>query len=287
MAKDIRPRSWITVTCLSFVLVATLGCETNIGGGDVDGGGGGGGGDEIDAALFEECDGLDNDGDGAVDEDCDCDPGAAQDCYVDSQAPSEGCAWGSQSCGDNGWGDCTGATYPPAGEAICCGVLGDDPEHLFYDDYRAAYPATALPNNIGELNTFLPSLEGNPMQYSLVNPADEFIDRRVGGLTDANINLGLAAVRESAVATIPATGEIVAEIASPVARKTLRGSGTCNGVGWAWGSVLYQTDDLAVGEIVFMYVGFCEYVSETDHPDGEAFYFSEEPVTVCAGPTIM
>jgi len=134
------------------------------GGGGGDGGGGGGGGDGgsvvpgrdggtgVDAGPVtlgpERCNnGLDDDGDGMVDEDCPCAPGTMQRCYPlpTSRAGVGLCTWGSQTCEGTGefglWSACTGAVVPapdvcgngmdedcdgqPDNGPDCCTIMGE------------------------------------------------------------------------------------------------------------------------------------------------------------------
>ncbi|MCC6877716.1 MAG: PKD domain-containing protein [Sandaracinaceae bacterium] len=117
--------------------LAAVGCEcgapaTNVrrdGGGDVPDGGL----MELDASAPAEeiCNGLDDDGDGRVDENCGCGVGMVQSCYPGdpSLAGVGACALGSQTCADTGaefgvWGACAGAE-PPAGGEACDGIDND------------------------------------------------------------------------------------------------------------------------------------------------------------------
>ncbi len=85
----------------------------------------------------EVCNGVDDDGDGRVDEGCGCSVGVEQSCYPGPAALAGVgvCLLGRQTCLDTGtefgaWGACTGAE-PPAGEACnglddnCDGVVDD------------------------------------------------------------------------------------------------------------------------------------------------------------------
>lgn len=236
---------------------------------------------------METCDGLDNDGDGAVDEDCGCADGASQPCYPRPHEPADGCRRGEQTCGSSGrWGECSGATVPAAGEADCC-ALPDDPDHTLYESFLATYPAADMPKSVDGIRDFAPEADGHVMRWSEVNPGDELVDPDSGGgVVEASIEMGRAMSRDAAEETIPATGEIVDVLEGPVTIEDLGGSGTCSGVGWAWGSILYRTEDDAVSELIYLYIGYC-CCSEADNDDIEAFYFSEEPSELCAGPMLI
>ena len=64
--------------------------------------------------VVEECNGLDDDGDGSVDEVCNCELGATQECFpaAPTSPVEERCVAGTQTCAVNGeftsWGECTG-----------------------------------------------------------------------------------------------------------------------------------------------------------------------------------
>jgi len=83
----------------------------------------------LDAAVTDEpCNGLDDDGDGAVDEGCACPPGATQPCHHDPASAGVGaCVRGTQTCqgGELGsWSSCVGDVLP--GPEICDGAIDQD-----------------------------------------------------------------------------------------------------------------------------------------------------------------
>jgi hypothetical protein len=89
----------------------------------------------------ERCNnGLDDDGDGTVDEDCPCAPGTMQRCYPGpaGRAGVGPCVWGSQTCEGTGefglWSACAGATLPAPDvcgngqDEDCSGRADDGPD---------------------------------------------------------------------------------------------------------------------------------------------------------------
>ncbi|TNE49699.1 MAG: LamG domain-containing protein [Deltaproteobacteria bacterium] len=82
--------------------------------------------DEVTPKDSEECNGLDDNCDGTVDEGCDCKPGATKPCYT-GPAGTEGkglCKEGSLTCDSSGkWGACQGSVAPTTEE---CNNADDD-----------------------------------------------------------------------------------------------------------------------------------------------------------------
>ncbi len=82
------------------------------------------------AAAVEPCDGVDNNGNGRIDEGCPCSPGQTQACWTGpATARKVGvCKDGAQSCASNGefgaWGECKGAVAPA--KELCKNAVDDD-----------------------------------------------------------------------------------------------------------------------------------------------------------------
>ena len=121
------------------------------------------------------------------------------------------------------------------------------------------------------------------MKWSQVKPGQEFVDSGNGGVIEANIEAGRAFSRAEAEKSVPAGATIVATKEDSVLIEKLAGNAPCDGVGWGWGSLLYQMPDFSVGEMVYLYIGLC---AGDPHGDTEAFYYSDEPVVVCAAPIV-
>lgn len=262
----------------------------NGGAGAVSTGGGGEGGLGIGGTTTppEICnDGLDNDGDESIDEGCACTTDETQSCYPNAEGPPEGCDWGEQVCVAGSWHACSGAELPPEGEEECCTVLDGAPVHALYDAFVAAYPPATMPDTLAEVQAFQPVAGSHSMGWSDLNPGGELVDDAAGGVVASNITAGLAVARAQAETAMPADSDIVwvkedtpAIEFNGVNCDPSEGNAP-GGVGWAWGSIVYQAPDQSVGEVVYLYIGFCE------EGDVEVFYYSEEPVVICDPPVYV
>ncbi|MBL8680212.1 MAG: hypothetical protein JNK05_13640 [Myxococcales bacterium] len=227
----------------------------------------------IDTAPAEQCNNLDDDLDGTVDEDCPCTQGATQSCYP-ALAFINNCPRGMQSCGaDQRWGACTGAILPRPGRAECCPALGPTPPHPVLDDFVTTYRGFAMmPGTSAAVGTFMPRTTMYRMVFARVVVGNEFIDATRGGVTEANILAGLAAAKMGAITNlgVPMGSVLHTSETMPV----LDGSGR-DGRGYAFGSILYRTPDGGVREAVYLYFGL------NRNGDAEGFYHSEVTVEAC------
>jgi hypothetical protein len=162
--------------------------------------------------------------------------------------------------------------------------LGTNPTYEVYDAFLAAYPAASMPKTVDGVQTFMPQAGAYKMKWSLVKPGQEFIDLEDhGGVIPANVEAGRAFAREQAEKSLPAGAAVKASKEDPVIIEKLTGNAPCDGVGWGWGSLLYQMPDFSVGEMAYLYIGYCAGIPDADT---EAFFYSEEPVVVCAAPIV-
>lgn len=90
-------------------------------------------------SRFDLCgNGLDDDGDGTIDDGCTCTGGTSERCYVGSPALAGigACAWGTQHCTAEGtaasWGTCVGSGAPSS--EVCGNGLDDDCDRAIDED---------------------------------------------------------------------------------------------------------------------------------------------------------
>ncbi len=95
-------------------------------------------------------------------------------------------------------------------------------------------------------------------------------------MIEANIEAGRTIARMAAEAALPAGSVILDTRDDPVVIEDLGTPPPCIGVGWAWGSILFEAEDTSIGELVYLYVGLCS------DGDAEAFFYSDQAVEICA-----
>ncbi len=220
-----------------------------------------GGGDESSSSTTA-------DGDGTADEDA----------AVDTTAESP--KFDLAGSGDTEWGCSDEAD-------ICCLMPGEIPPHALLDAFLAAYPPANMPKTLAEIEAWNPMADGHSITWSDANSGGELIDPADGGVTDAHVQEGRALSRIQAEATIPADAVVLDVREDPVQIDNPGGDPQCvgssaigqAGIGWAWGSILFETPDLGIHEVVYLYIGFC--VGTLDH---ESFWYSESAAEICAPP---
>jgi hypothetical protein len=173
-------------------------------------------------------------------------------------------------------------------EDICCLMPGEIPPHALLDAFLAAYPPANMPKSLAEVEAWNPMADGESIAWSDANSGGELIDPANGGVTDAHVQEGRALARLQAETTIPADAVVLDVREDPVEHDNPGGDPQCvasggevgqAGIGWAWGSILFQTPDLAIGEVVYLYIGLC--LGTTDQ---ESFWYSETAAEICAPP---
>ncbi|MCB9705697.1 MAG: hypothetical protein H6711_27775 [Myxococcales bacterium] len=182
----------------------------------------------------------------------------------------------STSTGDLSAGSSSTGEPCDPNEDICCLMEGQIPPHKLLDDFLAAYPAANMPKTVAAVQAFEPVADGHAMAWSDENVGNELVDALNGGVIEANILAGRMISRTAAEDALP-PGAVVLDVREdPVVIEDLGTPAPCIGVGWAWGSILFEAVDTSIGELVYLYVGFCS------NGDVEAFYYSDQAVEICA-----
>jgi hypothetical protein len=161
-------------------------------------------------------------------------------------------------------------------EDICCLMEGQVPPHALLDAFLDAYPPAAMPKSVAAVQAFEPVADGHAMAWSDENVGNELVDAENGGVIEANIVAGREVSRAAAEAALPAGSTLLDVREDPVIIEDLGTNAPCIGVGWGWGSLLFRAEDTSIGELVYLYIGFCSA------GDVEAFFYSDQAVEICA-----
>jgi hypothetical protein len=168
---------------------------------------------------------------------------------------------------------------------VCCVPDGELPPHALLDRFAAQYPPATIPGSVDALLAFAPAIEDLAMAWSDENVGGELVDPANGGVSEANLSAGRLIAHDTALTALPVGAVVVDTRDDPPLIVELGGPAPCNGVGWAWGSILYEATDLSIGELVYLYIGFCaDPFAENDFDDLEVFYYSDQAVQICAAP---
>lgn len=166
-----------------------------------------------------------------------------------------------------------------ADDDLCCVLPGELPPHALLDAFIEAYPAGAMPQNLAQMQSFVPSIDLAQMAWSALNTGDELVDPENGGLVEGNLLSGRNLARNAALGAIPVDATTLDERQDDPVIADLGGPPGCVGVGWAWGSILFTQLDGAIDEVVYLYVGYC-----SADGDSEGFFYSDEATQICAPP---
>jgi len=153
---------------------------------------------------------------------------------------------------------------------------GESPPHELLSAFLDAYPAESMPKSHSGVKAFEPAANGHATAWSDRNAEFEYVDPDLGGVIEENIKNGLAVSWEAAEEALPVDSIVLDVIETPVVIEDLGTPPPCSGVGRAWGSILFEAADTSIGELVYLYVGFCS------GEDIEAFYYSDKSVEIRA-----
>ena len=162
---------------------------------------------------------------------------------------------------------------------ICCLAPGELPPHALLDAFLATYPNAAMPKSVAAIQAFAPMADGHAMAWSDENSGGEIVDPTNGGVVEANIEAGRDLARTAAEQTIPADVLQTDIRDEMIIIEPLDGNGVCLGVGYGWGSVLFEAADGSINEVVYLYIGHC-----ANDGDIEVFYYSDQAAQICEPP---
>lgn len=161
---------------------------------------------------------------------------------------------------------------------ICCLMDGQVPPHELLESFLAVYTPVNMPKSVAAVQAFEPTADGHAMAWSDENVGGELVDAGNGGVIAANVEAGRALARAAAEMALPPGSTLLEAREDPVIIEDLGGPAPCVGVGWAWGSILFEGADESIGELVYLYIGYCA------DGDVEVFYYSDQSVEVCPPP---
>lgn len=190
---------------------------------------------------------------------------------------------GSSAGSSTGTGSSTGDKLDMGGpmcepDNICCLEEGELPPHKLLDAFLLTYPPQMMPKSVAAVQAFTPVADGHKMAWSKLNVGNELVDVANGGVIEANIVAGRDLAQAAAEMAMPPDAKTLDVREDPVVIEDLGGKPPCIGVGWGWGSVLFENVDKSIGEVVYLYVGYCAT------GDVEVFFFSDQSVEICAAP---
>ncbi|MBF0431920.1 MAG: hypothetical protein HQK83_11610 [Fibrobacteria bacterium] len=159
-------------------------------------------------------------------------------------------------------------------------------ERPLLNQFRAIYTDAVLQkwnwsNYDAAYNSFKP-INGVKLT-KIYNPTGQFVDRRVGGVTQTNLSKAISYARSNALLQVPTGAELMPEL-EPYKKHISWGknnSGVPVGVMWAWNSLMYVFEG-DVYEIVYFYHGF--YIHEAcgaPHCDGDMTLVANKSARIC------